>query len=1144
MPQIYDNFETDLVEGLRAVMVDAEAASFCVGYFHLQGWERLADLIERFEGGDERSCRLLVGMHRPPEAEMRRLQGLRPHGDPIDGPTLARYKRRITEHFQEQLAFGIPSERAQITLRRLASQIRAGKVRIKAFLRHPLHAKLYLVRRKDPVTPLVGFVGSSNLTLSGLSHQGELNVDVVEQDATTKLQAWFDERWDDPHAFDLSEELARLIEESWAGIREVRPYLVYLKIAYHLAEEARRGEQGLKLPQSLRGVLLDHQIGAVSLALRHLHRRGGVLLGDVVGLGKTLMATAVAKILQEDDDSNTLVICPPKLQPMWEDHIARYHLAAKVVSLGQVVTQLPHLPRFRLVIIDESQNLRNREGRRYRAIAEYIERNDPWVVLLSATPYNKHYRDLSNQLRLFVDEAEDLHVRPERFFQEWRRQGKGEADFVATFQTSPHSLRAFEQSEYPEDWRDLMRLFLVRRTRRFIIEHYATFDPERRRHYVMLGGERAYFPIRRPRTLKFPVDPNDPDDPYARLFRDEVVEMIERLALPRYGMANYLVPGVEKNAGAGQRKILDNLNRAGWRLIGFCRTNLFKRLESSGHSFLLSLERHIKRNLVTLHALSRGLPVPIGTQDVAMLDTFVTDADEDFAESEDGPSAESQGEDPAAGTLPIEETGDLEALRRSAAEIYERYRRCFEHRFDWLPAAFFRNDLQERLLTDTHVLLAIRRSAGSWRPAGDRKLDALHDLLTQKHREDKVLVFTQFADTAVYLGEQLKRRGMDDLAVITNDTPDPVSVVRRFSPDTNGGLRAGEEELRILVATDVLAEGQNLQDAHIIVNYDLPWAIIRLIQRAGRVDRIGQKHDEIFVYSFLPADGIERIIQLRRRLLRRLEENSKVIGTDESFFGEAAAERLRDLYTEKGGVLDDDGDDEDIDLASMALQVWKSAAERDREAAKGLPPIVAATAPLRPGGTPPHPPAGVITYLRFPDGADTLVRVDDRGELVSQSISAIFQDAACGPDTPPLRPMANHHDLVRRTVEIVVTQEEMLGGGLGSRRSIRRKVYDRLDRYRRSLAQQRSLIPPWQITDLEAAIDMLYRFPLTKSTRDRLARQLRVGITDERLAALVVRLSAEEKLCRIAAEAEVAPREPQVVCSLGLRSLEAMEEEG
>src|SRR6185312_8172700 len=187
---------------------------------------------------------------------------------------------------------------------------------------------------------------------------------------------------------------------------------------------------------------------------------------------------------------------------------------------------------------------------------------------------------------------------------------------------------------------------------------------------------------------------------------------------------------------------------------------------------------------------------------------------------------------------------------------------------------------------------------GRWEPARDAKLAALVDLITKKHPEEKIIIFSQFADTVRYLGYQLRSRGINSLAAVCGDTADPTSFAWRFSPNSNNKrdkIRR-QDELRILVATDVLSEGQNLQDAAIIVNYDLPWAIIRLIQRAGRVDRIGQKADTIMCYSFLPADGVERIIRLRSRVRQRLRENAEVVGTDEAFFeDEGERKELVDL---------------------------------------------------------------------------------------------------------------------------------------------------------------------------------------------------------------------------------------------------------
>jgi len=180
----------------------------------------------------------------------------------------------------------------------------------------------------------------------------------------------------------------------------------------------------------------------------------------VVGLGKTLMATALAKIFQDDHFTETLIICPKNLVKMWEDYVTEYRLIAKVMSVTRVLSELPSLRRHRVVLIDESQNLRNREGRRYRVIQEYIQENESKCILLSATPYNKTYIDLSSQLRLFVPEDQELGIRPERLLRDL-----GETEFIRRHQCPVRSLAAFEKSEYADDWRELMRLYMVRRIR-------------------------------------------------------------------------------------------------------------------------------------------------------------------------------------------------------------------------------------------------------------------------------------------------------------------------------------------------------------------------------------------------------------------------------------------------------------------------------------------------------------------------------------------------------------------------------------------------------------------------------------------------------------------------------------------------------
>ena len=212
----------------------------------------------------------------------------------------------------------------------------------------------------------------------------------------------------------------------------------------------------------------------------------------------------------------------------------------------------------------------------------------------------------------------------------------------------------------------------------------------------------------------------------------------------------------------------------------------------------------------------------------------------------------------------------------------------------------------------------------------------------------------------------------------------------------------------------MLSEGQNLQDSAIIVNYDLPWAIIRLIQRAGRVDRIGQKADEILCYSFLPADGVERIIRLRARVRQRLQENAEVVGSDESFFEDDRNDDvIRDLFTERAGILDGDADTE-VDLGSFAYQIWKNAIDRDPTLQKtipDLPDVVFSTRPHTPVGQPagrgsrlcPHGRRQRRPGLARQDGParDRVTVRDPQGRRVLA-------------ETPALPRHSNHHDLVRQ----------------------------------------------------------------------------------------------------------------------------------
>ncbi|MYD04086.1 MAG: NgoFVII family restriction endonuclease [Acidimicrobiia bacterium] len=1101
MPRILDNLsegtdnqmEASLLQTLRS----SRSLDSAVGYFNLRGWGLISDSVSALPGAEDGTkARVLVGSTEDPQREMRRLLRTRP-SPPVDGAAVSEAMQEALAEFRAQLEVGIPTPSDENQLRLLKCQIERGEVDLRMCLAHRLHAKLYLAHRDDQPVPRIGYVGSSNLTGAGLREKGELNVDVTDITSTQLLADWFEKLWSDRFTLEANPELVEILDRSWAGEEPLPPYLIHLKMAYHLSREAREGLISFGLPTSMADQLLKFQEAAVKIAARIVIDKGGAMIGDVVGLGKTMVATAIARLLQEDQGWETLIVCPKNLVPMWEDYRHRYRLHGEVLSLSMVTRELTSKPRHRLLIVDESHNLRNPKRKDHQALTKYIQNNESRVLLLSATPYNKSLEDLDSQLSLFLNDHQDLGIRPEKAIEK-----AGEDPFAIACEGLTSSLAAFRRSEELEDWQTLMSQFMVRRTRRFIEDNYAEED-EQERKYLTFGKrnrDRFYFPEREAHPIERIIDD---DDPAARMMSDQTLDQVRDLKRPRYSFANYLTDA--EPADQEGEKLLEDLKLAGGSVAGFNRIMMYKRLTSSGPAFLLTLKRHQLRDRVTLYAMESGLPVPIGDIQKAVWDS-------DLGTEDDGL---------------FRGHFDNVGVDYQPAEAYRKLQEKPPSKLRWLPTRHLDSRFAQDLAHDIRVIDSLLERFGNWDQTKDGKINTLVKLIQETHPGEKVLVFTEYSDTADYVSRALEERNIERVARVTGQDGNATMLARRFSPGTHPFvLDEVEEELQVLVSTDVLSEGQNLQDARIVVNYDLPWAIIKLVQRAGRVDRIGQQSEKVLLYSLLPADRVEEKITLRKRIRDRLGDNARLLGSDEQFFGDdKEQEAVKGIFTELSEW--DHAPSEDVDPASMAYEIWRQAEEDHPELAKqveNLPNVVYAT--LRPEQEETvRALSGVVVHTQTVTGSDTFVVVSENGKARRISPQEALRITRCEPETPPAPPRSDHLELVAQAFEGPITSppDKTAVVPIG----IRGRCYEKLKDYS-SQPQLELYVSP---EDLDQALEQLRRFPLMDRAAQLLSIELRSN-SQSGLAARIVDLYKEQMLCRLPDPSR--PRsEPRVICSMG-----------
>jgi len=1105
---IIDNRKEILVDHINLILSSTESARFAVGYFFLSGLTSIAEKLK-----DVKELRLLIGNTTNRETLEQLAEGYRRLELVKDAAETQAYPKRTeakqialetAENIRSSMELMDQTDEGETLVREMVRMIEDKRLKVKVYTKGRLHAKAYIfdygtvfdgtgkpVERHEKG---IAVVGSSNLTLSGVTHNTELNVVVQGNDNHVELVHWFDELWDESQDFD--ETLMYEMKQSWA-VAPVRPYDIYMKTIYTLVKDRIEGEDDRDIlwDDEITRELADFQKVAVRQAVQIIRDYGGAFVADVVGLGKSYIGTAIIKHFERTDHARPLIICPAPLVEMWEGYNETYELNARVLSMGFLreddedgLNMLLKDARYRdrdFLLLDESHNFRYPDTQRYKVLQQFLS-SGRHCCFLTATPRNKSAWDVYSQLKLFhQDDKTDLPVDPPDLKQYFKLIEKGDKKLP-----------------------DLLSNVLIRRTRNHILRWYGfdadthqPVDPSRfreylggqRRAYVMVGGRHQFFPKRELETIEYSIE-----DTYQGLYQElrsylgkpgkgyRIEPVPGELSYARYGLWHFVVKDKQR------REPYASLHRAGVNLRGLTRVLLFKRFESSVYAFRETIKRLLAVHQRFLEALSEGI-VPAGDDAQTIL------YEPNLAEEQDL----------------------MDALRQASG------------RYD--AADFDIDRLHRHIEHDIGLFKKMLKLVEPITPEKDAKLKKLKDELSKNPlKEGKRLIFTQYADTARYLFDNLNPLGKKpDIEVIFSGDKSKVKVVGRFAPKANPEyhLASGESELMTVIATDVLAEGLNLQDCDKIVNYDLHWNPVKLIQRFGRIDRIGSDYDVIYGFNFLPEIGIERNLGLKQKLHNRVQEIHDTIGEDSAILDRTEMlneDAMYAIYEKRGGQLSlfDDEESELLDI--------NEAEELLRQLKKERPQEYERISNLRDGIRTVKPSVNKGTYVFCQAGRyQQLFLLDEAGEVVTRDIPRVLGSIKCGPEL-------EGRQIPKGYNSIIMHIKRQFAEEVKHRQAEREYTPSLTQGQRYVLRELRVLFNATEDEDIKAQINILeaaFRGAMTRALAQELNRIRRNGISGQpllqKLGELYYQHNMRDWIGRRGLQAEGQPV-PVIICSEGL----------
>ena len=856
--QFITNQERLLSDVINNILPSAAKLDFLVGYFYVSGFK---EIYKNLSG---KHVRILVGL----DVEKDIVNAVR-ECELITERTISRGQIRDNHNkcfiklYNETDFFD--SEENQEAFRVFLEKIKAGSLEIKKTL-EPNHAKLYIFENSPEFSqkgeyPGTVITGSSNLSRSGLRDRHEINV-VFRDEHFKEAQDLFNELWGkavtiaDKNNYDIFHK--EVIEKIWFE-KLPSPYLMYIRVLDAYFSLKAKGE--IISPKNIAAGMLDlkYQMDAVKQGLGIIRKHNGVIIADVVGLGKSIIASAITYNLK----MKAVIIAPPHLCDQWLDYSYDFDLTSKIYSSGSIEQALEEDDgEEKIIIVDEAHKYRNENTEDYGNLHKLCQGKK--VILLTATPFNNRPQDIFSMIRLFqipakstIRTVDNLSYRFQELIREYKKIEKAQKEKSKTGAEIKTEVNAIARRI-----RDILSPVVIRRSR---------IDLEEIKEYKEdLALQKISFPeVMPPELATYNLGP----------LSDLYIKTLEEISPEsgkggfqgvRYNPAHYLkeehkLAYAEEFTGLKGKEAIGLLEQGQANLAKFMRRLLVRRFESSIYSFRRSLDSIITSSEKIKNYYDKLGKVPVYKK----------------------------GDLPAVETL-LDSTGE------ELVNIDEILAKQLERDLHWIEKEKLEENFIKELDKDIKLLKTVQEDWDPKAVKSDPKVEGFKAILKARLKENpkrKIIVFTEFADTAAYLGEAIKT----DFRVFKYSSADSSKenkkIIRR-NFDASYTVEKQENNFDILVATDAMSEGINLHRAGIVFNYDMPYNPTRVIQRVGRINRVNKKvFDKLYIYNYFPTATGEDETRTKEISTLKIAMIHALMGEDTKYL--TKDEDLKSFYKEQ-----------------------------------------------------------------------------------------------------------------------------------------------------------------------------------------------------------------------------------------------------